>query len=161
MKSWINSVWVKRFAPIVLLVALWFGYRWWASLNAASEEAQLQRISLAVAQIWIGSATHRDQPEKFLAFRDSLLKADRISQAEVDAYIKNRDADPDDSYLFSQTVSRKVDSIYRIIDSTLRANRPPDTSTVKIVTHRIKPKKPAGPIPRIQKPTDSVPDSLR
>ncbi len=161
MKSWINSVWVKRFAPIVLVAVFWFGYRWWAGLNAASEEAQLQRISQAVAQIWIGSATYRDQPERFLAFRDSLLKADEISQAEIDRYVKNREANPDDSYLFSQTVSRKVDSMYRIIDSTLRANRPPDTSTVKIVTHRIKPKKPVGPIPRIQKPTDSVPDSLR
>ena len=161
MKSWINSVWVKRFAPIVLLAALWYGYRGWAGMNAASEEAQMQKVSLAVAQIWIGSATYRDQPEKFLVFRDSLLKADGITQNEIDAYVKNREVDPDDSYLFSQTVSRKVDSIYRIIDSTLRANRPPDTSTVKVATHRIKPKKPAGPIPRIQKPTDSAPDSLQ
>jgi hypothetical protein len=142
-------------------MALWYGYRGWSGLKAVREEAQLQRISQAVAQIWIGSATYRDQPEKFVIFRDSLLKADGITQDEIDKYIKNGEADPDDSYLFSQTVSRKVDSIYRIIDSTLRANRPPDTSTVKVARHRITPKKPAGATPRIQMPTDSVPDSLR
>lgn len=159
MKSWINSVWVKRFAPIGLVAVVWFGYRGWSKMHASAQADEIQRLSQAVAEVWIASATHRADPDKFVAYRDSLLKAKGLTLEDVESYIKSRESNDEAAYLFAQTVSRKVDSMYRIIDSTLKARpRPADTSKVKVTTHRAKPK---GAIPRIQMPTDSAQDSLQ
>lgn len=125
------------------------------------EQARQDEIALvgqAVAEVWIGSATYRAEPDKFIAFRDSLIKAKGLTLDDIESYIKSRESNDDAAYLFAQTVSQKIDSMYRIIDSTIKARpRPVDTSKVKVAVHRAKPK---GPIPRIQTPTDSVQDSL-
>lgn len=159
MKTWINSVWVKRLAPIVLVAVVWFGYRGWSQMRDLAEQDEIQRISQAVAEVWIGSATYRAEPDKFVAFRDSLISAKGLTLTEIEGYVKARESSDEISLLFSQTVSNKVDSMYRIIDSTLKARpRPVDSSKVKAALPRAKPKK---AIPRIQTPTGSVQDSLR
>lgn len=148
MKTWIKSVWVKRLVPLVLLSAVWGGYRLYQTAQAESTLAEMNAVGQAVAEVWIGSATYRDDPAKFLAFRDSLLKAKGITKEEVEWYIKEHQDESELYYDFTRTVSNKVDSMGRIIDSTLKA-RPRDTT--------IAAKKPKDTIPQIRKRMGSVP----
>jgi hypothetical protein len=148
MKTWIKSVWVKRLVPLVLLATAWAGYRLYQTAHAESTLAEMNRVGQVIAEVWVGSATYRDDPAKFIAFRDSLLKAKGITREEVERYIREHEDESELCYGFTRTVSDKVDSMYRIIDSTLKS-RPRDTT--------IAAKKPKDTIPRIRKRMGSVP----
>ena len=148
MKTWIRSVWVKRLVPLVLLVAVWGGYRLQKQNRIEGQKAEADRISQVFAEVWVASGTYRDNPEKFIAYRDSLLAAKGVKRADIDKYIKAHSDETEIYYDFTRTVSDKVDSMYRIIDSVLKA-QPKDPTVVA--------KKPVDSIPRIQKQTGSVP----
>ena len=148
MKTWIKSVWVKRLVPLVLLAAVWGGYQWQKSTRIEAQRAEADRIGQVFAEVWVASATYRDNPEKFIAYRDSLLAARGVEREEIEKYIKAHPNETEIYYDFTRTVSDKVDSMYRIIDSVLKS-RPRDTT--------IAAQKPKDTIPRIRKRMGSVP----
>lgn len=123
MKTWIKSVWVKRLVPLVLLAALWSGYRAWQSWQESARLAEADRLGSVVAEVWIGTAKYRNDPARYIAWRDSLLKAHGVTREELQAYVAKHADETKEYYDFSMIVARKVDSLYRIEDSVVRANR--------------------------------------
>jgi hypothetical protein len=152
MKSWIKSVWVKRLVPLVLLVAVWGSVTWWEKRQDNLVKAERDRIGSVVAQVWLATATFRDKPEQYIAYRDSVLKARNVTRQEILDYMSNHADEPDIYLQFTQAVSGKVDSLYKIADSTWRANRK-DTGRFAIKP----PKKPVDTTPKIQKRKGTVP----
>jgi hypothetical protein len=148
MKTWIKSVWVKRLVPLVLLAAIWGGYQWQKKSRIESLQAEADRIGQVFAEVWVASATYRDKPEKFIAYRDSLLKAKGITREEIEEYIKAHQDETEIYYDFTRTVSDKVDSMYRIKDSVLKAQSKDSTVVAK---------NPKDSTPRIRKRMGSVP----
>ena len=148
MKTWIKSVWVKRLVPLVLLVALWGGYKMWQTHQESARLAEADRLGSVVAQVWIGTAKYRHDPARYIVWRDSLLKAHGVTRDELEAYAAKHADATQEYYDFSMIVSRKVDSLYRIEDSTRKANR---KDTAKTTTKVVETK------PPIQKRMGSVP----
>ena len=148
MKTWIKSVWVKRLVPLVLLAAVWWGYQWQKTSRIEALRAEADRIGQVFAEVWIASGTYRDSSDRFIAYRDSLLAARGVKREEIEEYIKAHQDETEIYYDFTRTVSDKVDSMYRIIDSVLKA-QPKDLTVVA--------KKPTDSTPRIRKRMGSVP----
>ena len=148
MKTWIKSVWVKRLVPLVLLAAIWSGYRAWQSWRESAHLAEVDRLGSVVAEVWIGTAKYRHDPARYIVWRDSLLKAHGVTREELDAYVAKHSDETQEYYDFSKIVARKVDSLYKIEDSVVRANRKDSTGSSKKV---------AQPTAPIQKRTGSVP----
>jgi hypothetical protein len=148
MKTWIKSVWVKRLVPLVLLAAIWSGYRAWQSWQESARLAEADRLGSVVADVWIGTAKYRHDPALYIAWRDSLLKARGVTREELQAYVANHGDETKEYYDFSMIVARKVDSLSKIEDSLIRANKKDSTKSSKKVVE---------PTPPVQKRMGSVP----
>lgn len=148
MKTWITSVWVKRLVPLVVLAMVWGGYRWLKESRIEALRAEADRIGQVFAEVWIASATYRDSSDRFIAYRDSLLAAKGVTREEIEEYVKEHQDETEIYYDFTRTVSDKVDSMYKIVDSVLKT-RPKDTTALA--------KEPKDSTPRIRKRMGSVP----
>jgi hypothetical protein len=138
-------IWLKRTIPFVLLIALWFGYRSIQQSNQRKVLSQTQRAASVTARLWFASAKYRTEPERYTAFRDSLLKANDWTRESLSAFVSKYDADPDWAELYSSTIRNKIDSLFKIEDSVRKANvktavkQPADT--VKILSKIPQPSK--------------------
>lgn len=130
MKTWLKSVWVKRLVPLALLVVVWFGVTRWQTFQNNRARREEERIGAVIAKVWLGSATYRKSPDQFIAYRDSVLKADKVTRDDINAYISNHSGQTDLYFDFAKVIGGKVDSLYAIQDSIVRA-RPHDTPVVK------------------------------
>jgi hypothetical protein len=120
MKSWITSVWVKRLVPLALLAGVWYGYGVWQTTREAADLAEAARLAPVVAEVWVGTADHRHDPVRFVAWRDSILKARGVSRDELRTYFRKHPEETDKYYGFAQLVSIRIDSIAKIQDSLIR-----------------------------------------
>lgn len=111
---------MKRFLPLVIVLAIWAGYTAWDRVAAERRANEEYRLALATAKVWIATAIYRDQPERFLAYRDSLLEASGVPAAEVVAWVKNQEDQPEELLPFAKKVQQLVDSLYVIEDSLAR-----------------------------------------
>ncbi len=114
-------IWFKRLLPIVILALLFFGYRFVRDWRTQRHEAEDRRRALVTAQIWVASAHDRADPNKFLAWRDSVLKANNISKEEMVRYVESFQKDYPRATSFARLANRYVDSLTRREDSLRKA----------------------------------------
>lgn len=110
-------IWLKRLLPFVIIVVAYFAYDRYTTNKVDDQAALDDKYALAVAQIWIASAHFHDQPEAFMAFRDSLMKADGLSRADLSAYVSGYKTKAEELAYFSQQLKHYTDSLYWIEDS--------------------------------------------
>jgi hypothetical protein len=84
----------------------------WSRARAARKAEEAGKYALVTALVWVESARLRNDPARFVAWRDSLLTAHGLSKETLIEYV-NIYKDRSEEYLvFAQMVSHCVDSIY-------------------------------------------------
>lgn len=110
-------IWLKRAAPFVMAVVLWFGGKWYMDRGERVEKETTDRYALVTAQVWVARARFRNDSTQFLAYRDSLLAAETVSIDEIREFGRIYEEEAEVYHKFSKKVSRCVDSLVRIEDS--------------------------------------------
>lgn len=113
-------VWFKRLLPIVIIAAAWFGYQYWSDRVERERSLEENRLALVTAQVWTATATYRNDSVQYLAYRDSLLESNNVSVEDLYDYIDRYKNKPEKYLPFTLKVSRLVDSLARLQDSTIR-----------------------------------------
>ena len=111
-------IWLRRtIVPMILLLAVggYFGYGKW---RAADDGEMLENCAQATAQIWVATATFREDEdlERLLLFRDSILVAFDLTTEEIETYAEADNDQPEKYHGFVTRVGELVDSL--IIDRT-------------------------------------------
>ena len=113
-------IWLKRLAPFAIIIAALVLYRNYSQQQAAKQTEIQHRYALATAQVWVASAKYRNDPDRYLQVRDSLLESCSLSVAVMDSFVEvNRDR-PEEFYSFSTLVTEYLDSLLDIEDSLLQ-----------------------------------------
>ena len=110
-------IWLKRIAPFVLIAVLWFSYSWYTEQQRSEIRSENNKYALLTAKTWIASVKYRENPEKFLAYRDSLLTAENASVELVKEYVERYRTQSEYIENFSNEVKECVDSLMVIEDS--------------------------------------------
>jgi hypothetical protein len=113
----------KRLFPFLFVGLGWLAYYHWDQTESASRAAEEERLALVTAQVWIATALYRDEPEKYMAYRDSLLAANDVEREKVFSFLENRRDKTEDLLPFAQRVKTLTDSLGHIQDSLLREER--------------------------------------
>jgi hypothetical protein len=121
MKSWHLYIWLKRLAPLVIVLLIWGGYVLVSNHLKDKEYRADRETALVTAQLWIGSAKYRDDPERYLSYRDSLLISHGLSIEAVEHFTDQHTDQPEKYRQFSAMVAVLVDSLYKMEDSLRRA----------------------------------------
>jgi hypothetical protein len=129
-ESWFPLIWLKRLLPIIILAAAYGGYHLWDKWSTQRTAREQDRVALVTAQAWIATAKYRNNPERYLEYRDSLLAASGVSRDQVEGFLERRGDPPEEILPFARQVHHFVDSLYRIEDSVARdSGRPARDST--------------------------------
>ncbi len=115
-------VWFKRLLPILIIGGAWIGYQQWQIYVEKKKDSEEQRIAQVTAQVWVATATWRDDPESYIAYRDSLLQASDVSVESLYEYLERYERRPEQYLPFALKVSRYVDSLARIQDSIIKGD---------------------------------------
>ena len=107
-------LWVKRLILLILLLVIIFGYLLYNKISTERQHQQAVRHALVTAQAWIATAKYRLEPERFIAYRDSLLKAHSLSKERMQDYIDRYKNHPEEYDLFTRLVNQYVDSLSAI-----------------------------------------------
>lgn len=124
-------IWLKRLLPIVVILLGWFTWKGITSAQQEKATAIDNQYALVTAQVWLASATYREEKAKFLSYRDSLMQANNITSDDLFHHLAVFEQDLGRELLFSQLVSRKIDSLLK---ATPTISAPPsvtDSSTAK------------------------------
>ncbi|MEW5795076.1 MAG: hypothetical protein AB1772_01820 [Candidatus Zixiibacteriota bacterium] len=116
-------IWLKRLLPLLVLGMAVGGYVLWDRWNSEKRSLEENRLALVTAQVWIATARYRYDPERFVAYRDSLLQAESVPREKVLEFLNGRENQPEDLLPFAQKVQKCVDSLYRIEDSIVRQRK--------------------------------------
>ena len=110
-------VWIKRVSPLVLIALAWFAYTHYTAGQAEREETAIEQYALITAQVWIASAKFRENPDRFLGYRDSLLKVNLLTTDSLDSFLEEYKNEPEGLTPFARMVKGFVDSLIAIEDS--------------------------------------------
>jgi len=113
-------IWLKRVLPLIVIGALAGGYIMWDDWYTARRLAEEDKVALVTAQVWIATAKYRNDPERYIEYRDSLLEASNVPRERIYAFLGRQEDQPEELLPFARKVQRLVDSIYRIEDSVAR-----------------------------------------
>ncbi|UCC45520.1 MAG: hypothetical protein JSU65_06270 [Candidatus Zixiibacteriota bacterium] len=110
-------VWIRRILPVIVLVGGWQAYSLYEDLSREQRAAKDRELALVTAQVWVATAHFRDEPEKYLEYRDSILAAHNLTREEMFSLISRCESDPDGLMPFTQAVNDLVDSLIQRQDS--------------------------------------------
>ncbi len=110
---------------VIIIVA--YSYNYYNTAKTLKLQSDTEKFSIITAQIWIASAQYRNDPERFIEYRDSLLEISDIKADEIKKYIDHYEKKSEEFYPFTTRVKKCVDSLYKIADSIRQIN---DTLTV-------------------------------
>ena len=119
-------IWFKRVVPILVIVLAWLGYTVFTDYSRKHRAAYERSLALTTARIWIASAKYREDPNGYLAFRDSVLTANDFTLDEVRELKTRYESDPAEYEAVAAMVSDFVDSLFLLEDSLRRLT--PDTT---------------------------------
>jgi hypothetical protein len=77
-------------------------------------ERQYQQTAshaLLTAQVWLATAKYRQEPERFIAYRDSLLRAHSLSKERMRDYLDRYKNHPEEYDLLTRLANKYVDSL--------------------------------------------------
>ncbi len=114
-------IWLKRLAPFVIIIAALVIYRHFSQKQAAAQAEIQSRYALVTAQVWVASAKYRNDPDRYLQVRDSLLASCSLSTVAMDSFIEANKDQSEKFYPFSTLVAEYLDSLLDIEDSLLQA----------------------------------------
>ena len=123
IESWPDLILLKRLLPFLLLGLTWLGYTFWDNHQSARRALEEEQLAQVTAQVWVATALYRDDSEKYLAYRDSVLEANDVPRDKVFAFLENRQSEAEDLLPFAQRVKQLVDSLSHFQDSLLRAEK--------------------------------------
>lgn len=110
-------IWLKRIAPFVIMVLIYFGYTFYIEKQVKKKITDEKRYAHITAQAWIGSMKYRDNPDLYIAFRDSLLEANNLSNDSLKIFIESYRSKAEYLVLMSSYIKNDVDSILHLDDS--------------------------------------------
>lgn len=113
----------KRLLPFLLLGLAWLSYTLWDQHKSAQRAMEEEQLVLVTAQVWVATALYRDDPERYLAYRDSLLETNDVPRDRVFAFLENRQNEAEELLPFARRVQQLVDSLSRVQDSLLREEK--------------------------------------
>lgn len=97
-----------------LIALAWYTYD---TVSTKEMDRATDEYALLTAQVWMASAQYRQQPEQFIAWRDSLLAARSLSLETLEKYFDIYENQPEDYYKFAHKVRVYVESLFLIEDS--------------------------------------------
>ena len=119
-ESWIILIWVKRLSPFILIALLGLVYHFGNKYLERRRAAEQSRIAHLTAEVWVATAKYRDDPDRYVRYRDSLMAAEHVSNDDIDDFLKRYEDKPERYLPFAQIVQSCVDSLVRIEDSLVR-----------------------------------------
>ncbi len=122
-------VWLKRIIALVIILGIYPGYRFYQDRQHQQRVDEAERYALITARVWVATATMRDEPAEFIAWRDSLLDSTGISKDEIDIYMSRYEENPESYDVFARLVNAYVDSLIR--EATGVELPPVDSSAVE------------------------------
>ena len=105
-----------------MLLVIVFGYFLYNRISAERQYLQTAKYAQVTAQVWIATAKFRREPERFMAYRDSLLKAHSLSMEKMQDYIDRYKSHPEEYDLFTKLVNQYVDSLSAVEMKLLQAD---------------------------------------
>ena len=114
-------IWLKRLLPLIVLAATWYGYDYFQKHQHESEVSEARQIARVTSQLWLANTDMRPDSARFLAFRDSLLLAERLTKDQIDVFLARFKEDPVKYDTFTVFLNYYVDSL---------THRKPDTLTI-------------------------------
>ncbi len=118
--------------PFALLPAIVFGYLLYDSIKSERQYQQTQRHALVTAQVWIATARFRSEPERFLTYRDSVLKANGLSEQLMEDYLARYKDHPAEYDLFTGLVNQYVDSLSAIEMKLLQSDTAVEGDSLRV-----------------------------
>lgn len=121
-------LWFKRILPFALILIGWLGYQWYNNNELSKIIETEEKYAEVTALIWVASAKYRNEPEYLTKYRDSVLTEFNVNKEEISSYIEKYESFPEYLGPFANLISKKVDSLVAIEDSTILS----DTLTQEI-----------------------------
>jgi hypothetical protein len=115
-----------------LLLVIVFGYFLYNRISTEQQHQQAAKHALVTAQVWITTAKYRLEPERFIAYRDSLLKARSLSMEKMQDYIDQYKNRPEEYDLFTRLVNQYVDSLSAIEMELLQADTAVEGDSIRV-----------------------------
>ena len=113
----------KRLLPFLLLGLAWLAYTLWDNRQTEQRALEEEQLAQVTAQVWVATALFRDDPEAYLAYRDSVLDAGGVPRDKVFAFLESRQNEAEQLLPLAQRVKQLVDSLAYIQDSLFREER--------------------------------------
>ena len=121
-------IWLKRFAPLVVLGIVALGWYLWDRHQTDIQAEAQERTALITAQTWVKFARYAGENEAFLTWRDSMLAAEGIKSADLYAWLAQYEERPEEYLDFAKRVKTLVDSLAVIEDSLVQIEEAADTA---------------------------------
>ena len=104
-------------AAITGLLSAYFIY---GKYETAKNQELSQKYALITAQSWLATAKFMDEPEKYIAFRESLLVAQKTTIDEIESFLSAYKEESEKYVGYAGFVKFYVDSLVAIEDSILK-----------------------------------------
>lgn len=114
-------IWLKRLLPFVILGVAGLSFHLIRRHEATDRAKQEEKYANIAAQVWVASATYRNNPDQFRLFRDSLLSANGITVEQMYDFIRKHKETPEAIDQFAYKMQAGVDSLVHFQDSLRRA----------------------------------------
>lgn len=114
MKVGVKLVWFKRILFLSVIAVVVAGLFAWSPYMEARKKAAAEKYAPVTARVWVASALYRNDPDRFIACRDSLLEAEGVSAEQLQEYIADYAKSPEQYKLFTHLAKRMVDSLVQI-----------------------------------------------
>ena len=118
-------------AAIIGLPSAYFIY---GNYKTAKIKELSQKYALITAQSWLATAKFMDEPKKYLAFRESLLTAQKTTIDEIESFLSEYKEEAEKYVTYAGFLKFYVDSLVAIEDSiqktvsdTLKSLSTPDS----------------------------------
>ena len=86
-------------------------------MQLEKKDSDEKRYALITAQAWVGSMKHRDEPNEYICFRDSLLEEHNLSNDSLKLFIASYTDKAEDLGEMTVLIKSYVDSLLKIEDS--------------------------------------------
>lgn len=112
--------WFKRLLLVAAIIGLLSAYFIYGKYKTAENEELSQKYALITAQSWLATAKFMDEPEKYVAFRESLLTAQKTTIDEIESFLSEYKEKAEKYVGYAGFVKFYVDSLVAIEDSILK-----------------------------------------
>ena len=82
-------VWIRRILPLIVFLGGWQAYSLYQDLSRERRAEEDRELALVTAHVWVATAYFRDEPEKYLEYRDSILAAHDLTKEEMFSLISS------------------------------------------------------------------------